>query len=206
MPTSRSSLERALQAVAMRESEVRAWAFIDPVGARAAAEALDGAPPRATGRRRPWGQRPFRHRRATHRVRVAHLRRQGRDHRCGRGQRAETGRRGPAGQDRHLRARRVPPGTDQEPTRPGPDAGGLVDGVGRRGGRGYGRYRPGLADCGFGREAGELLRRLWVQADVRGGADRRAEGDGTLARHGGLVRSGRGDRWPRDGLPGGRRA
>jgi Asp-tRNA(Asn)/Glu-tRNA(Gln) amidotransferase A subunit family amidase len=42
--TARSSLERALRAVALRENEVRAWAFIDPVGALAAAAEVDGAP------------------------------------------------------------------------------------------------------------------------------------------------------------------
>jgi Asp-tRNA(Asn)/Glu-tRNA(Gln) amidotransferase A subunit family amidase len=42
--TARSSVERALRAVALRENEVRAWAFIDPVGALAAAAEVDGAP------------------------------------------------------------------------------------------------------------------------------------------------------------------
>ena len=44
MATARSSVERALAAVALRENEVRAWAFIDPVGALASAAAVDAAP------------------------------------------------------------------------------------------------------------------------------------------------------------------
>ena len=164
--------EACLARIAADEPRVQAWAFLDPELARAQARRCDEARrarPAAGAAARHPGRRQGHHRHPRHADRERHraARRAPADPGRRGGRAAARRRRGDPRQDRDHRARRLSSGQDAQSARSRTHARRLLVGLGGGGGGGHGAARRRLADQRLGDPAGELLRRVRLQALAR---------------------------------------
>ena len=177
-------LRDCLERITAREPAVHAWTCVDAESAMRRARALDAQGPTGLLHGLPIAVKDlFDTVRPADRLRLADLCRssagRGRGERCAGASRRRHRRR----QDGHDGVRDVPSWADVQPSRPEAHARRIVVRLGRRRGGSDGAARVRHADGWIHRPTGGVLRRRWIQADIRHDQPRRREDDLRHARY-----------------------